>query len=56
MLSSHIQSFVQLLKKLISPKGNFFHVDKANEKVKLKKFMASFMKNFIMDIVLIALI
>lgn len=33
VLSSHVPSSVQFLKKLISPKGNFFHVDKANENV-----------------------
>lgn len=33
VLSSHSSSSVQLLKKLISSKGNFFHVDKANGKV-----------------------
>lgn len=33
VLSRHILFSVQLLKKLISPKGNFFHVDKANEEV-----------------------
>lgn len=32
VLSSLIQSSVQLLKKLINPKENFFHVDNANEK------------------------